>query len=140
MTPLTRDHLTPIERSQLMARIKSRGNASTELTFLNLLRQNRVTGWRRHASIFGCPDFCFRECRTAVFIDGCFWHGCKLCCRTPASNSAFWNKKFEYNRQRDSLVKYELRRKGWRVVRIWEHELINGPKVIRKLKRILESA
>ena len=73
--------------------------------------------------MFGRPDFVFPAGRVAVFVDGCFWHGCPWHGRVPASNVAFWTKKFEANQRRDRLVTRTLKRLGWRVVRIWEHAL-----------------
>lgn len=69
------------------------------------------------------PDFVFPKLRVAVFIDGCFWHGCPLHGTKPANNRAFWRRKLARNRARDRLVDRLLRAQGWRVVRVWEHEL-----------------
>jgi DNA mismatch endonuclease, patch repair protein len=62
--------------------------------------------------------------RLAVFVDGCFWHGDPLHATAPKTNAAFWRKKIAANRTRDRLVTRTLRALGWRVLRIWEHELI----------------
>ncbi|MEW6301828.1 MAG: hypothetical protein AB1705_00040 [Verrucomicrobiota bacterium] len=69
------------------------------------------------------PDFVFPKLRVAVFVDGCFWHGCPLHATKPRSNAAFWRKKLASNQARDRLVTRTLRRRGWRVLRIWEHDL-----------------
>jgi DNA mismatch endonuclease (patch repair protein) len=69
------------------------------------------------------PDFVFRERRLAVFVDGCFWHGCPRHFNKPRNNAAFWRRKIAANQARDRLVNRTLRRMGWRVLRIWEHEL-----------------
>jgi DNA mismatch endonuclease, patch repair protein len=106
-----------------MARIRSRGNKKTELVLIRLLKKNRITGWRRNQKVFGRPDFLFRKSRLALFVDGCFWHGCPRCYRRPKSNQKFWDAKIARNRERDREVSRELRRLGWRVVRIWEHDL-----------------
>jgi len=71
----------------------------------------------------------------AVFVDGCFWHGCPRHCRLPAGNRAFWKTKFAKNQARDRRVNRQLRRLGWRVLRIWEHAL--GEACIRKIQRRL---
>ena len=89
-----------------------------------------ITRWRRQQQVFGKPDFIFRQARLAVFADGCFWHGCPKHCRIPAGNRAFWKRKFAANRARDRRVNRELRKLGWRVVRIWEHALA-APKRIK---------
>ena len=69
------------------------------------------------------PDFVFLKQRTAVFVDGCFWHGCPRHATQPRSNRAFWRQKFLRNKKRDALVTRTLRRAFWRVLRVWEHEL-----------------
>ncbi len=69
------------------------------------------------------PDFVFPKLKVAVFVDGCFWHGCPKHATWPAHNRAFWQRKLTGNKARDRLVTRTLRRQGWRVLRIWEHEL-----------------
>ena len=69
------------------------------------------------------PDFVFLKSRTAIFVDGCFWHGCPKHATKPANNRAFWKKKLAGNKTRDQVVNRALRRAGWRVMRIWECEL-----------------
>ena len=68
-------------------------------------------------------DFVFSKERTAIFVDGCFWHGCPKHATQPKNNRAFWRRKFSANKKRDRLVNRALRRTGWRVLRIWEHDL-----------------
>jgi len=126
------------KRSEVMATIRSRGNKATELAVVRLLRQHRITGWRRHQKVFGKPDFLFREARLALFVDGCFWHGCPRCYRRPESNRKFWDTKIARNRERDRQVSRELRRLGWRVIRIWEHALAKrGDVCVRRIQRAL---
>ena len=69
------------------------------------------------------PDFMFRKERVVIFVDGCFWHGCPKHSNMPATNREFWLKKLTGNKGRDRLVTRALRKSGWGVVRIWEHEL-----------------
>jgi DNA mismatch endonuclease, patch repair protein len=122
-----------------MAQIRAKGNRSTELRVIKLLKQWRVCGWRRNYPLLGRPDFVFREKRCALFADGCFWHGCPVHGRVPSSNVDYWSQKIARNRKRDRQVKRELARKGWRVLRIWEHELTNrnAGDLERKLKVFL---
>lgn len=68
------------------------------------------------------PDVVFTRAKVAVFVDGCFWHGCPQHGRVPKSNQAYWVPKLERNQERDALVDRELASHGWEVVRIWEHE------------------
>lgn len=68
------------------------------------------------------PDVVFTRRRLAVFIDGCYWHGCPQHCRLPTSNRGYWVAKIERNRERDALTSVALEAAGWDVIRAWEHE------------------
>jgi DNA mismatch endonuclease (patch repair protein) len=84
-------------------------------------------------------DFVFRQVRLALFVDGCFWHGCPRHATKPANNRAFWRRKLSGNKKRDVLVTRTLRRAGWRVLRIWEHELTQNPeRCLKRIERHLE--
>lgn len=133
------DVFTIEKRSQLMGRIKSRGNKSTEEALVGIFREHRMVGWRRNQPLFGKPDFVFRKAKVCVFVDGCFWHGCPKCYRNPSSNSAYWAAKIERNRARDKKVSKPLRHDGWRVLRVWEHELakFNRANLLRRLTRAI---
>ena len=130
------DVFTKSKRSEVMSRIRSRGNKATELELAKIFRVNGITGWRRHQPVFGKPDFVFRKQRLAVFVDGCYWHGCPQHETKPRTNAGFWRKKFAANKARDLLVNRTLRKAGWRIVRIWEHELkrTHVQKALRKLR------
>lgn len=67
-------------------------------------------------------DIVFRGPKVAVFVDGCFWHGCPLHGSWPKTNAAFWRAKIETNRARDADTDRRLRAIGWEVVRVWSHE------------------
>ena len=69
------------------------------------------------------PDIVFTKARVAAFLDGCFWHACPLHGTRPVANAAYWRAKFRRNVERDRLVDEALLRAGWRVVRVWEHDL-----------------
>jgi DNA mismatch endonuclease (patch repair protein) len=120
-----------------MSRIRSRGNKKTELALMQVFRQNKITGWRRHQPVFGKPDFIFPNSKLAIFVDGCFWHGCPKHGTQPAGNRSFWKRKFARNQARDRLVNRTLRRAGWQVLRIWEHELArkNEAHLLRRIQR-----
>jgi DNA mismatch endonuclease (patch repair protein) len=117
------DVFSKAKRSEVMSRIRGRGNKETELALASLFRRQGITGWRRHPRIFGKPDFVFPKSRLAVFVDGCFWHGCPKHCNQPANNREFWRKKLAANKARDRKVSRALRTAGWRILRIWGHEL-----------------
>jgi len=122
-----------------MASVKSRNTKSTELRFISILKDKNITGWRRNYPLVGKPDFVFPRLKIAVFIDGCFWHGCPSHCRMPSSNMNYWNNKIEKNKIRDKKIKKALKMKQWQVIRIWEHE-IKTEKLNRKLNRIKKIA
>jgi len=129
-----------LTRSQIMARVRGRGNESTEKQLARLFRNAGINGWRRHLKLPGTPDFAFTRCRVVVFVDGCFWHSCPRHATIPATRRAFWLKKFADNKARDLRVNRELRRLGWCVVRIWEHGLIrkNETRVLRRIRLALK--
>jgi len=79
--------------------------------------------YRLEGGLFGKPDIVFRAAKIAVFVDGCFWHGCPEHSTKPKTNSQFWSAKIKKNMERDKFVSENLSSDGWRVVRIWEHEI-----------------
>ena len=82
---------------------------------------------------------CFQHLRVAVFVDGCFWHGCPKHATRPESNQAFWRRKLVRNKARDRLVNRTLNQRGWRVIRVWQHELTrrNELRLVRRILRAL---
>ena len=134
------DTLTKKRRSALMAKVRARGNKSTELRFVTLLRRHRLSGWRRNQFLFGQPDFVFKKVKVAIFVDGCFWRGCPKHGTKPKGNRTFWQNKFARNKARDVLVTRTLRRAGWSVLRIWEHELAkrNEARLVLRIQRVLD--
>lgn len=136
------DVFTKEKRSAVMALIRGSGNRSTELRLVALMRLHGITGWRRNRKLPGRPDFVFARERLAVFVDGCFWHGCPAHYVEPRSGTAFWRTKIAGNKTRDRRNSRQLKRLGWRVVRIWEHDLKKGGRtlaVLRKLRAHLGS-
>jgi len=84
------------------------------------------------------PDFVFARQRLAIFVDGCFWHGCPKHATQPKNNASFWRKKLGDNKRRDALVTRTLRRTGWRVLRVWECQLTKHPLAcLRRIARAL---
>lgn len=129
------------KRSAVMARIRGSGNRDTELRMMALFRAHRITGWRRGAILFGKPDFVFRSARVAVFVDGCFWHGCPKPKHAPLpkNRAEWWAAKLTRNKLRDQLVTRTLRAEGWKVVRVWECDLSRDqwPRLASRLRRAL---
>lgn len=130
------DVFTKKKRSQVMSLIRSHGNKNTELRMIRIFRENHITGWRRRQKVFGNPDFVFYKQRIALFVDGCFWHGCPKCNLKPSTNEEFWIAKICKNRSRDKHVNIVLKKKNWNVVRFWEHNLKNANKVLARLEEI----
>jgi len=131
------DHFTKEIRSKIMASVRSRGNKTTELKMATILRENRLSGWRRHISVSGTPDFAWPKLKVALFVDGCFWHGCPRCYQEPTSNIAYWRDKVLNNKRRDQRTNSKLRSKGWSVIHVWECKL-EMPNVIVRISKILE--
>jgi DNA mismatch endonuclease (patch repair protein) len=150
------DRLTKAKRSALMARIRPSGNRSTELRVATIMRKARISGWRRHAtvrvampsalntavraSVVVRPDFVFWIHRVAIFVDGCFWHGCPKHYSRPTNNELFWKKKVRANKDRDRRVTRVMRLGGWSVVRLWEHDLESPGHVLRQIRKGLTRA
>jgi DNA mismatch endonuclease (patch repair protein) len=113
------DRVSKETRSRIMAAIRSRGNATTELSLGKLLWAADLRGYRKHWRVVGKPDFAWPGRKVAVFVDGCFWHGCR-CKYLPRTNMEFWRNKIETNKRRDRRVSRSLQRAGWKVIRIKE--------------------
>ena len=127
------------QRSRIMSAIRGKSNKSTELPLKMALVRAGVKGWVLHpATICGKPDFYFPKENLAVFVDGCFWHGCPEHSVRPKTNSSFWNLKLGKNIERDRRTTASLEANGWTVVRIWEHEVRED--VSKAVERILRAA
>lgn len=125
-----------LTRSQIMSRVKSK-NSSAERALRSALHAEGLR-FRLHRSIEGVAvDIVFVAPRVAVFVDGCFWHGCHKHATFPKSNTDYWLPKLAENRQRDRRQTAKLRRSGWRVIRVWEHDCL--PPNHRILKKIMDA-
>lgn len=116
------DHLTPEQRSRAMKRVRLRNGSIEKIVHQELKVRN--LRFRRHVrSLPGSPDIVFPNAKVAVFVDGDFWHGWRL----PAWEnklSPFWRDKLRANRRRDQRNFRKLRVLGWKVVRVWQHQLL----------------
>lgn len=126
------------KRSDVMSKIRGSGNKDTELAIIQIFKEFHITGWRRNQKIFGKPDFTFWKQRVVVFVDGCFWHGCKLHSTIPKTNNEFWERKLTKNKERDEYVTKQLEARRWKVLRIWEHDLKDHTSVALVIKEALE--
>ncbi|HUS58093.1 MAG TPA: very short patch repair endonuclease [Planctomycetota bacterium] len=129
-----------LSRGQLMSRVRSFGNRTTERRLVGLLRKAHLSGWRRRYTLLGHPDFVWPKAKVAVFVDGCFWHG-HDCGKniSPKTNAAAWQEKIHQNKERDRLVNRSLRQQGWQIVRLWECQLAKNPDTcIARIRKALD--
>ena len=126
------------KRSDIMSKVHSKGNKSTELRLIKMFKDNGIIGWRRYYPVEGHPDFVFIKQRVAIFIDGCFWHGHDCRNTRPSDNAEYWQKKRERNINRDINITALFESRGWRVLRIWECELkkSNEAATVERIKKI----
>lgn len=116
-----------LRRRNMMRSIPSLNARSTERRFRMTLVRLGIAGWKLHPiDLPARPDVYFPRQKLAVFLDGCFWHGCSRCGHLPRSNHKFWSTKFALNKARDRRDNARLRRSGIEVLRLWEHDLAAG--------------
>ncbi len=126
----------PLTRSELMRRVGSKHSAA-ERTFRSALHAEGLR-FRLHRRVEGVAvDVVFPRARVAVFIDGCFWHGCPKHATVPKTNREYWLPKLAENKERDRRQTSRIRVAGWRVFRVWEHECL--PAEHRVVKRIVQA-
>ena len=132
------DTFTKEQRSEIMRKVKSNRNKSTELKLIQFFKSHSIIGWRRNFKLFGKPDFVFPKQRIVIFVDGCFWHGHNCRNTKPKDNEDYWTNKIERNIQRDKLVSEKLTTKKWNVIRFWECELKNDSLIIERLNPTID--
>jgi DNA mismatch endonuclease (patch repair protein) len=122
-----------------MQAVKGKGTRLERRLFA-LLAGMGLSGWRQNASdIIGKPDVVFPSLKVAIFIDGCFWHGCPTCKRPlPATNRAYWQRKIKRNVTLAKSHNRALRRSGWTVLRIWEHDMSNTDAIRARIIKALQ--
>lgn len=140
LSPST-DIYSEARRSEIMSHVRGRGNRVTEIALAKILRKYGITGWRRHLPFPGRPDFAFPLLRLAIFVDGCFWHMCPFHSSMPVRNRSFWEGKLTMNVIRDRRARRRLRAAGWKVIRIWQHELrpTNQRRCVRRIQAAIAS-
>jgi DNA mismatch endonuclease (patch repair protein) len=87
-----------------------------------VMRSEKIRFKGNVRSLPGSPDLVIPNLKLAIFVNGCFWHGCPRCYTAPKHNRAWWNRKISNNRRRDRRVTRQLRDKGFSVVHLWEHD------------------
>jgi DNA mismatch endonuclease (patch repair protein) len=135
------DTLTKAQRSERMARIKSK-DTKPELRVRRLVHRLGYRYRLHRKDLPGCPDLVFPSRRKIVFVHGCFWHGHEDCAiaNMPKSRSDFWAEKFKRNRARDAKNKMALTENGWRVLTVWECETKGTGALMLRLARFLGPA
>lgn len=124
----------PLTRSEIMSRVSNK-NSLAECTLRSALHAEGLR-FRLHKRIEGITvDIVFSGQRVAVFVDGCFWHGCPRHATYPKSNKNYWLPKLKENKARDKRQSRRLQRAGWRVIRVWEHDCL--PPARRIVTRIV---
>lgn len=134
------DNLSPQDRRKTMRAVKGKGT-KLEKRLWAMLAGMGLKGWQKNVdTITGKPDVVFSSQRVAVFIDGCFWHGCPNCRRKmPQTNREYWERKINRNVELAQLHNEQLQREGWVVVRIWEHEMADTAMVRGKIRHALQA-
>jgi DNA mismatch endonuclease (patch repair protein) len=112
-------------------------NTGPERAAIGLLLKRGYRISTNRGDLPGKPDIIIDRHKVAIFVNGCFWHGCPLHFRCPKNNSEWWKAKIESNRRRDAIKARELRKLGYSVVTIWEHS--NFDSSIRRVQRLIES-
>lgn len=105
-----------------MATIKNK-DSKLEIDFRKNLWRKGFRYRKNVSSYFGKPDLVLKKYKTVIFIDSCFWHGCKKHCKLPTTRKKWWAEKIENNKQRDKEVNRHYKALGWNVIRLWEHNL-----------------
>ncbi|QTA87050.1 very short patch repair endonuclease [Desulfonema magnum] len=129
---MTKRRLT---RSENMARIRSR-DTKPEIRLRQALWAAGCR-YRLRSDLPGSPDILFVKARLAVFVDGCFWHGCPMHYSAPNTRQEFWKTKLRKNVLRDMAADDALISDNWEVLRIWEHELKDTEEVVRRIQNLL---
>ena len=116
-------------RSKIMSSIRSK-NTQPELLVRKLIWSSGKRYRVHDRTVYGTPDISHKGKKLAIFIDGCFWHGCRKCTAIPQTNTAFWRKKINDNRKRRKKVVSKLKLDGWKMMEFWEHDVKENPNLV----------
>ncbi len=131
------DKVSKQKRSEIMSKVKSK-DSKIEIDFRKAIWRAGLRYRKNPPKYFGKPDLVLKKYKTVIFVDSCFWHGCKKHCRLPATRKKYWTEKIERNRKRDQEVNCYYRKIGWKIIRVWEHEIKNSLKeTIKKVIKFL---
>lgn len=132
------DIFTKKKRREIMSRVKNK-DSKIEVEFKKSIWKAGLRYGKSSAKYFGKPDIVLPKYKAVIFIDSCFWHGCKKHGSMPKVRIKFWKEKLERNKQRDKEVNKHYKKTDWKMFRIWEHNLRkNKQKIIDNLKNILK--
>ena len=127
------DNLSKENRSKVMSSIKGK-HTKPELILRKIIWAYGARYRIHDKTVFGTPDISNKRKKIAVFIDGCFWHGCRTCYKEPTTNILYWGDKIKRNKERRRIVRNYLSSKSWTVIELWEHEIRDDPtKLIGKI-------
>jgi DNA mismatch endonuclease (patch repair protein) len=134
------DKFTKAKRSQIMSKIRG-VDTNPERLVRSILHKMGYRFRLYNRQLPGNPDIVLSRHHKVVFIHGCFWHGHKGCRRAkrPSTNVRFWNKKIDSNMKRDQSVKQKLRRRGWRVLIVWQCHTRDKQALERRLERFMSN-
>lgn len=118
------DKITQKQRSYIMSRIRSKWTEPERIAHA-FLKGHKIRH-KMHPKLQGSPDIVLKDRKVAIFLHGCFWHGCKRCYKKPKHNRIFWGQKITANKLRDKKNSVLLKSEGWTVFTIWEHEIKDG--------------
>lgn len=132
------DVVSKKKRSEIMSAVRSK-DTKIEIAFRKILWKQGFRYSKNSTKYFGKPDLVLKKYKTVIFIDSCFWHGCKKHCRIPATNKKYWTNKINRNKERDKEVNKFYKKSGWKIIRIWEHDLQkNLNNTLKKIVNLLK--
>lgn len=129
------DTVSKKKRSEIMSKVRSK-DSKIEVDFRKAIWKAGFRYSKNPTKYFGKPDLVLKKHKTVIFVDSCFWHGCKRHCRLPTTRKKYWTDKIERNKQRDKEVNRHYKKIGWTVSRVWGHDLKNGvSKIVSRIKK-----
>lgn len=125
------------KRSEIMRAVKSK-DSEIEVAFRKALWKKGFRYRKNSTKYFGKPDLVLKKYKTIIFIDSCFWHGCEAHCRMPKTRREYWVAKIDRNKARDDEVNSHYKKTGWKLFRIWEHQILNETNLEKEASKIIQ--
>ncbi|MBF8249577.1 MAG: mismatch endonuclease Vsr [Candidatus Levybacteria bacterium] len=117
-----------------MSHVKSK-DSGIEMIFRKELWKNGFRYRKNSPKYFGKPDIVLKKYKAVIFIDSCFWHGCPKHLRMPSSNQKYWKAKIIRNKKRDKEINSYFEKNNWKLIRLWEHDILEYPQKFPNLIR-----